>query len=278
MSNWERSKAMIIQPHHDLETMFISFAALCVWFQLPYCAKEQGTSSGFDWMFEPHKDKDPGAVYRKWQRFRPHFESSILHNLSPYFKCPAIVDLLTTMRDMCIPLSWEGEPSDPAGYRWQDDVKRATHKDMLDAVEKAILTLLKEGNEDRLHRQDLVEDWIKAHAHITDDGIFSPPPAMTQDFPPIVVDGTNSPRGLVMSGIFDQVRPVKPDKRSAPSYSAPLIAQSTMSLSNLQAARTEEKAFQDNLLGGPRPKGPAKRGAPDNFYFQEPKAKSRRWQ
>lgn len=64
---------MTIQPWHDLETLFISFTALCVWFQLPYCAKE--AESGFDWIFEPHKDNDPEAVHRKWRRF----QTDLLH-------------------------------------------------------------------------------------------------------------------------------------------------------------------------------------------------------
>jgi hypothetical protein len=267
---------MTIQPWHDLETLFISFTALCVWFQLPYCAKE--AESGFDWIFEPHKDNDPEAVHRKWQRFQPDFESSIIGNLSSYFKCPAIVDLLTTMRDKCFPPLWEGKASDPSGYRWPDGVKRVTHKDMLEAVEQAILALLKEDNQDRLHRQDFVENWFQAHAYITDDGIFSPPPAMSTNFPAMVVDAVNSPKGLVMSGIFDRVRPVKPDINSEPAYSGPITFQSTMSSARTEVACSNERAFRTWLLQPRQAKRLAAPSGVDDIYFQPPKPKTPRLQ
>lgn len=179
------------------------------------------------------------------------------------------------MRDKCFPPSWEGEVSDPSAYRWPEGVKRVTHEDMLNAVEQAILALLKGGNQDRLHRQDLVESWTQAHAHITDDGIFSPPPTMTTNVPAMVVDAVNSPKGLATSGIFDRVRPVKPDIKSAPTYSDPIIVQSTISSAHTELARSKEKAFRQLLLQPRQFKRPAPSGG-DDIYFQPPEPKTPR--
>ncbi|KAG0697550.1 hypothetical protein DFH29DRAFT_1071564 [Suillus ampliporus] len=190
MASWLTSTPVVIQPWHDLEMMFISFTALCIWFASPYCAKLMSPEAGgFAWIFEPHQDSDSNSAYCKWQWV-----------------------LLTKMHDMCFAPSW-GDENDksPSGFKWPEDVPHVTHEGMLEAVESAILTLLKEGDKDRFQPQMIPTHWTDAHAHIDDDGIFNPPPSMSKTFLPVVVDGINSLQPLGTSGLFDQVRPVPPD-------------------------------------------------------------------
>src|SRR6267154_3848848 len=130
MTHWLTGKPMVIQPWHDLETLFISFTAICIWFNVPYCAKEAAENSPLNWIFEPYRapGQNPppkSAAYCKWERFRPDFDSAILTNLSSYFDCPAIRDLLTTLRNMCFPPSWGNQcDMSPSGFAWPEDVPR----------------------------------------------------------------------------------------------------------------------------------------------------------
>ncbi|KAG2029031.1 hypothetical protein BDR03DRAFT_1018996, partial [Suillus americanus] len=145
MTAWMLGKHMAIQPLHDLETLSISFTALCIWFSAPYCAKEVDAGGSLAWIFEPHKESGTEAAYRKWNRFRNGYKDEILGKLSGQLDCPAIINLLTSLRNMCFPISW-GDENDrsPSGFVWPMDTPRITHEKMLDAVEAAILTLLKD--------------------------------------------------------------------------------------------------------------------------------------
>lgn len=244
--------------------MFISFTAICVWFQLPYCAKQVAPN----WIFEAHNNQDTYAARRKWELFRPNFERDILGNLSSYFNCPAIKGFLTEMRDKCFAPTWGDDDRIilPSGYKWPDNVPRVTHDDMLGAVERAIISLFKEGDQDRLYQQKIPDRWTDAHAHITDDGIFVPPPTMSSTFPPVVVDGANASKGLVTSGIFDRVRPVQPDLHSAPTYSRSIVDATAATSSHNSAVRSSQRALYNELF---QPGRVAKRPPPvaaDSYF------------
>src|SRR6201747_813465 len=97
---WLLNRKLAIQYWHDLETLFISFTALCIWFDAPFVAKPiLDDRSDLAWIFQVHKPDDVTAAYRKWQLFRPNFDDKILANLSSYFNCDAIKNLLVAMRD-----------------------------------------------------------------------------------------------------------------------------------------------------------------------------------
>ncbi|KAG2029035.1 hypothetical protein BDR03DRAFT_1018992 [Suillus americanus] len=221
MTAWMLGKHMAIQPLHDLETLSISFTALCIWFSVPYCAKEVDADGSLAWIFEPHKESDTEAAYRKWNRFRNGYKDEILGKLSGQLDCPAIINLLTSLRNMCFPISW-GDENDrsPSGFVWPMDTPRITHEKMLDAVEAAILTLLKDPpSPEHLSRNNAPPLWKSCHADVDDDGIFHPPPEMQKTTPPVVVDGVNSGRALGTIGVFDRVRSVSPNQEANGSLS-----------------------------------------------------------
>ncbi|KAG2040849.1 hypothetical protein BDR03DRAFT_1007631 [Suillus americanus] len=105
MKAWLLGQELLIQPWHDLETVFMSFTALCIWFQSPFYPKSVHLDSDLTWIFTAHEEGDTKAAYDKWDLFCNHFETRIIANLDPYFKCNTITDLLKTMRDLCIPSS-----------------------------------------------------------------------------------------------------------------------------------------------------------------------------
>ncbi|KAG2140563.1 hypothetical protein DEU56DRAFT_911630 [Suillus clintonianus] len=126
--------------------VFMSFTALCIWFQSPFYPKSVHLDCDLTWIFTAHKEGDMKAPYDKWDLFCNHFETKIIAKLDPYFKCNAITDLLKTMRDLCIPSSW-GDETDttPTGFTWPHNVPRVTHEQMIEAVERAIVTLLQDA-------------------------------------------------------------------------------------------------------------------------------------
>lgn len=104
---WLMNCSLQIQYWHDLETLFISFTALCIWFNSPFYAKLiPDQKSNLAWIFQQHDAKDPQAVHHQWELFHTNFDAKILGNLRSYFNCKVIKDLLVAMRDMCIPPNW----------------------------------------------------------------------------------------------------------------------------------------------------------------------------
>jgi hypothetical protein len=216
-----------------LESIFISFTAICLWFQSPYHPKTIDEDSDIAWIFQSHSENEEEmfqSMYKKWERFGPKFEEKILGNLSQYFRHSAITGLLTEMRDMCIPPSFGDKVRQtPDGYWWPKDHPRASHAKMLEAIEKAILALLKDSDLDDMDSDsDLDEDslhpiytfdeappeiWRKYHANINADGIFIPPKNMEADTLPVVLDSYNSTSSQVKHGLFYRANPIGPDTR-----------------------------------------------------------------
>lgn len=227
MQAWLLSQKVAIQPWHDLETIFMSFTALCLWFRTPLHAKNVDHGSEIAWIFQSYSETDNESfmsMYSKWEMFGPLFRQKILGNLSPYFNCPAITVLLTEMRDLCIPHSWgNGEERTPVGYMWPDDQPRITHSKMLDAIEKAILTLVQDmdhsSNIDPVLTFDSLENppktWDDFHAKINSDGIFLPAAAAMAATAslPVVVDGYNHTLSQVKQGLYYRVNPIGIDTR-----------------------------------------------------------------
>lgn len=230
MAAWLLSKKLEIQSWHDLETIFMSFTALCIWFRTPLHAKEVQPKSDISWIFQSHSDKDEESfmsMYAKWEMFGPLFQEKILGNLSPYFKCPAIVGLLTEMRNLCIPPLWgdggEKVNRSPDGYAWPEGLPRVTHSKMLEAIEKAILTLVADmdprSNLDPVLTFDSLENppnnWDDYHARINSDGIFLPAAGATAATAllPVVVDSQNHTLSQVKQGLYYRVNPIGIDTR-----------------------------------------------------------------
>lgn len=234
---------MIMQPWHDLETLFISLTAICIWFEEPYHAKELRDKSDLGWIFEARNESDNEALYCKWERFRVDFDRRIIHNLSAYFKCPATVTLLTEMRDMCFPPSWGDEGDRNAtGFRWPVGYPRVSHLGMLEAVDKAILTLLTDNTHGILPAQK-TSAWQEYHASIDTNGIFTHPFGMDTGMPPVVVDGVNSPLSLSAQGVFYRVRPILPDAVSA-------SATATTASSRSDTIPTSQRLWRERVYGG----------------------------
>jgi hypothetical protein len=242
MAAWLLSKKLEIQPWHDLETIFISFTALCIWFRTPLHVKDVDHKSEIAWIFQSHSDKDEESfmsMYSKWEMFGPLFREKILGNLSPYFNCPAIRVLLTEMRDLCIPRLWgdggEKVNRSPDGYTWPEGQPRVTHSKMLDAIEKAILTLVQNmdhsSNLDPVLTFDSVENppntWNDFHAKINSDGIFLPAAGATAATAllPVVVDSHNYTLSKVKQGLYYRVNPIGIDTRVEEAASMPVIDQ-----------------------------------------------------
>jgi hypothetical protein len=209
---WLLNRKLEIQYWHDLETLFISFTALCIWFDAPFLAKPiPDEQSDLAWIFQAHKPDDGTAAYRKWQLFRPNFHDKILAHLSSYFNCDAIKNLLVAMRDMCIPPTW-GDPEDltPTGYITPGEGERVTHDRMIEAVETAILALLTDTSADgieRLATQEEPAPWAEAHAKINEDGIFQPP-VIEQDLPAVVLDSMGKENPKASIGLFHRIRAI----------------------------------------------------------------------
>jgi hypothetical protein len=173
--------------------------------------------------------------------FRTHFDTKILGNLSSYFDCEAIKDLLVAMRDMCIPPSWNDEDLTPTGLIPLEDGERVTHDQMIEAVETAILKLLKDSSPlgtQRLAIQSESVAWGATHASIDEDGIFYAPANMTKDLPPVVLDGMGKESPQTNIGIFHRVRAI--------SYQSP-----TGFFSDRQSAAAQQMASGTGILDGP---------------------------
>jgi hypothetical protein len=81
MVAWLMDCQLEIQYWHDLETLFISFTTLCIWFECPFYAKDiQDEKNDIAWIFQLHDPTDLKAVHHKWEMFCPHFERKILGN------------------------------------------------------------------------------------------------------------------------------------------------------------------------------------------------------
>jgi hypothetical protein len=215
MVAWLRNQQLVIQDHHDLETLFMSFAAVSVWFAAPFHAKDifHDQEGDLAWIFEHRDATDDQAVFRKWRLFGPDFDKKILQNLSPYFNCEAMKNLLRAMRDMCFPPTWSGKKgkekdTSPSAYVWPQGKPRVTHEKMIAAVETAIVTLLKDTSEagtKRLTADEPGAEWKRFHANIDDDGIFTPPTGMKPNVPPVVLHGVVHHQPLSADGIFDRI-------------------------------------------------------------------------
>jgi hypothetical protein len=242
MKAWMLGESMIIQPWHDLETLFVSFTAICIWFEEPYRAKELKGDSDFGWIFEARVESDMEALYRKWERFRVDFDRRIIRNLSAYFSHPAIITLLTELRDLCFPPSW-GDEADrsPTGFRWPVGYQRVSHVGMLEAVEKAIITLLTDKSYDH-SPVEKPKAWQEYHASIDADGIFVHPPGMDTAMPPVVMGGVHSPSSLTSKGIFYRVRPILPDTISTSATATTAGTRSSIA--------TSQKVWREDQYGG----------------------------
>lgn len=218
MVAWLLGQSLVIQPHHDLETFFFSFTAICMWFDTPFHAKNIKEHSPMAWIFKPQDPEDNNAVRAKWEMFRPDFERMIIGNLSPYFACDAVKNLLIAMRDMCIPEHWGNlNEAGPSGYLGEGyDYDRVAHDDMIKAVETTILTLLEQENPDgdRLVLYTPSPQWLAAHAKIDEDGIFKPPMGMDEKLPPVVLDSIASSQvPSPTTGVFHLIHHIKPEGR-----------------------------------------------------------------
>jgi hypothetical protein len=274
MAAWLLSTKLQIQPWHDLETIFMSFTALCLWFNTPLHAKSVDQKSDIAWIFQSQSDKDDESfvsMYGKWKMFRPQFDEKILGNLSPYFKCNAIVNLLTEMRDLCIPPSWGKEEDDgkvdpsPLSYSWPEDLPRVRHEQMLEAIEKAILTLVQDMDIDEpavldpvLTYDDLIQKppptWNSYHASINHDGIFTPPVGMEKKpgLTPVVTDGHDSTLGQINKGVFYKVNLISVDPRMEEAEVFSMAKILTAAQSGTGAASKEEE-FNKQVYQGLMP-------------------------